>query len=98
MTERAIGNAELARLTEASRQDIYKLRRGLIRMLPPWAKRLAPHLGPGIRWQDLIDGPPSTAPDPGLAKLISAYEATDDEGRALLVSVAGRVAPAPDTQ
>jgi transcriptional regulator with XRE-family HTH domain len=44
----------MAKKIGTSRQEIYKLRKGLTRVLPDWAKRLAPHLG--VSWDELIDG------------------------------------------
>jgi hypothetical protein len=84
MTELRLENYELAAMAGTSRQSIWKLRTGLTRMLPHWAKRLAPHLG--ISWQELIEGPPSPV-DQDRAKWNAVYDALDEEGRRALLTV-----------
>ena len=85
MAERGLENHELAGAVGTSRQAIYKLRKGITRMLPHWAKRLAPHLA--LPWQELVEGAPMSM-DTDLATLVTAYEAMDDEQRQALLAVA----------
>ena len=85
MAERGLENHELAAKAETSRQAIYKLRRGLTRMLPDWAKRLAGPLG--VSWQELVEGMPTSA-DQDRAELLAAYEAMDEEQRRALLAMA----------
>jgi transcriptional regulator with XRE-family HTH domain len=85
MAERGLENHELAARAGTSRQAIYKLRRGLTRMLPHWAKRLAGHLG--VSWQELVEGMPTSA-DQDRADLLAAYEAMDEEQRRALLAMA----------
>jgi hypothetical protein len=85
MTELGIENHQLAAKADTSRQAIHKLRKGITRMLPDWAKRLAPHLG--VSWQELVEGAPFPA-DRARLELLAAYDAMDEEQqRALLVMV-----------
>jgi DNA-binding XRE family transcriptional regulator len=89
MTELGLANHQLAAKANASRQTIFKLRTGVTRMLPHWAKRLAPHLG--VAWQEMIDGTPSPA-DQARVDLMAAYDAmTDEQRRALLIVAKGMV-------
>ena len=84
MTELGMENHELAAKAKTNRQSIYKLRNGNTRMLPHWAKRLAPHLG--VSWQDLVDGPTSPV-EQTRAELLTIYDSINDEQRrALMVS------------
>jgi transcriptional regulator with XRE-family HTH domain len=85
MAERGLENHELAAKAGTSRQAIYKLRRGLTRMLPDWAKRLAGPLG--VSWQELVEGMPTSA-DQDRADLLAAYEAMDEEQRRALLAMA----------
>lgn len=85
MTERGLQNHDLAGKANTSRQSIHKLRRGLTRMSPVWAKRLAPYLG--VAWQELIEGPVDAA-DAARAELLGAYDAMSEIGRASLMDVA----------
>jgi hypothetical protein len=82
-------NYELAARAGTSRQAIYKLRKGLTRMLPHWAKRLAPHLD--VSWQELVEGVPTNV-DTDRADLLAAYEAMDDEQRQALLAMAKVIA------
>jgi DNA-binding XRE family transcriptional regulator len=85
MTELGLKNHELAAKVPTSRQAIYKLRNGNTRMLPHWAKRLAPHLG--VSWQELIDG--CTSPvDQVRPALLGAM---DDETKAFLLALEARL-------
>lgn len=52
MAERGLTDPELARLADTSKQQIWKLRHGELRMSPQWARRLEPHVG--ISWQALL--------------------------------------------
>jgi transcriptional regulator with XRE-family HTH domain len=88
MTALGIPNHELAAKAGTSRQAIYKLRKGITRMLPDWAKRLAPHLG--VPWQELVDGAPS-ADDQARADLLAAYDVMNDEQRRALLVMAKAV-------
>lgn len=90
MTQLELENHQLATQAGTSRQAIYKLRTGITRMLPDWAKRLAPHLG--VSWQELIDGAPSEA-DQARVDLLGAYEAMDEEQRRALLVVAKSMVP-----
>jgi hypothetical protein len=85
MTQRGLENHELATQAGTSRQAVWKLRNGYTRMLPDWAKRVAPHLG--VTWQELVDGV-TTPADQGRAEWIAAYDALDDEQRRALLTVA----------
>lgn len=85
MTQRGLANHQLAAKVGTSRQAIYKLRKGITRMLPDWAKRLAPHLG--VPWQELVDGGLS-ADDQDRAELLAAYDAMDPEERRALLTMA----------
>jgi plasmid maintenance system antidote protein VapI len=89
MTELGIENHQLATKAATSRQTIHKLRRGITRMLPDWAKRLAPHLG--VTWEELITGPAAPG-DPARADLLAAYDAMDEEKRRALLMHEGTVA------
>jgi plasmid maintenance system antidote protein VapI len=90
MTELGLMNHELASKAGTSRQAIYKLRNGNTRMLPGWAKRLAPHLG--VTWQELVEGPPESV-DQSRADLLAAYDGMDDEQRRALLTVAKAMMP-----
>jgi DNA-binding XRE family transcriptional regulator len=90
MTELGVANHELAAKVGTSRQAIYKLRNGITRMLPDWAKRIAPHLG--VSWQELVDGTPSDADLPR-AELLAAYDAMSEEQRQALLVIARGMAP-----
>ena len=85
MAERGLENHELAAQAGTSRQAIYKLRRGLTRMLPDWAKRLAGPLG--VSWQELVEGMPTPA-DQDRTDLLAAYDAMDEEQRRALLAMA----------
>jgi hypothetical protein len=88
MTELGIENHQLAKQADAERQAIHKLRRGITRMLPHWAKRLAPHLG--VTWQELVEGAPA---DPDEARLLAAYRALDKDRKQGLLTVAEGMVP-----
>jgi plasmid maintenance system antidote protein VapI len=94
MTELGIENHQLAENAGTSRQAIHKLRRGITRMLPDWAKRLSPHLG--VSWQELVDGTP-TAADQSRAELLSAYDALTEEQRQALLTMANLLVSAANT-
>jgi transcriptional regulator with XRE-family HTH domain len=85
MTLLGMQNHELAALAGTSRQAIYKLRNGNTRMLPDWAKRVAPHLG--VHWLELLDGAP-TESDQARADWLAAYEMLDERDRETLLRAA----------
>ncbi len=97
MAERGLENHELAAKAGTSRQAIYKLRRGLTRMLPHWAKRLAGHLD--VSWQELVEGAPTTE-DQDRADLLAAFDTMDEEQKRALLGMVKVIArrdalPAP---
>lgn len=55
MKTRSLTQAELAELVGTSRQQIYKLERGIVRLKLEWAERLAPHLGCTAEWLLMLD-------------------------------------------
>ena len=85
MTELGLANHQLAAKVGTSRQTIYKLRNGITRMLPDWARRIAPFLG--VAWQELVDGAPSPL-DQEQAELLAAFDAMDPEQRKALLTMA----------
>jgi transcriptional regulator with XRE-family HTH domain len=85
MTQLGLANHELAAKVGTSRQTIYKLRNGITRMLPDWAKRIAPFLG--VPWQELVDGTPLPL-DREKAELLAAFDAMDREQRQALLTMA----------
>jgi hypothetical protein len=89
MTERGLENHQLAKLAKASRQSIWKLRTGLTRMLPQWAKRLAPHLE--VSWQELVDGAPAPV-DPARVEWSELFDALDEDQRQALLVVGSGMA------
>jgi hypothetical protein len=91
-----LDNHVLAARAGASRQTIWKLRNGYTRILPNWARRIAPHLG--VPWHQLVDGTVS-APVGATSEseLLVAFRSTDDQGREMLLRFArslDRYAPA----
>jgi transcriptional regulator with XRE-family HTH domain len=90
MTSIGIENHELAAKAGTSRQAIWKLRNGLTRVLPDWAKRLAPHLG--VSWEELVDGAPVPA-DQTRTDLLAIYDAMNEEQRRALLTVAKVMRP-----
>jgi len=66
-------NHELAKAAGTPRQQVFKLRTGVTRMSPEWAKRFAPHLG--VEWPQVI------------ADMQPAPISTDDRARARPVTI-----------
>ena len=89
MAERGVENHQLAASAGTSRQAIYKLRKGLTRMLPHWAKRLAPHLG--LEWQELVEGKPAEV-DAERDTLMAMFAAMTAKQRQALITVANVIA------
>jgi hypothetical protein len=86
MTALRMENHALAARVGTSRQTIWKLRTGYTRMLPGWAKRIAPHLG--VPWPELVEGAPvGESPDPSLSEreLLGAFRSTDEQGREMIL-------------
>lgn len=71
MTSKGLTDPALAALADTSKQQIWKLRHGVIRMSPEWARKLAPLLDVG--WQVLIGEPES---DPPASNVRPAPDAT----------------------
>lgn len=95
MTRLGLANHQLAADVGTSRQTIWKLRTGYSRMLPDWAKRLAPHLG--VPWQELVDGAPQEV-DPARAELLAAYDAMNEEQRGVLLAMVKIIVPPPKAE
>ena len=93
MAERGLENHQLAASAGSSRQAIYKLRKGLTRMLPHWAKRLAPHLG--LEWQELVEVKPAPV-DAERDNLMATYAAMNAAQRQALIAVANVIAQRGD--
>jgi hypothetical protein len=90
MAELGIENHDLAEKANTSRQAIWKLRNGYTRMLPNWAKRLAPHLG--ISWHELVEGSSEPA-DQTRSALNALIDVMNEEQRRALLTVAQVIMP-----
>lgn len=51
-----ITSSELAKLADTTKQQIYKLEKGHVRLRDEWARKLAPHLGVRPEWLLFLDG------------------------------------------
>jgi DNA-binding XRE family transcriptional regulator len=87
MTASGLENHELAAKVGTGRQTIWKLRNGYTRMLPDWARRIAPHLG--VSWHELVDGAPRESTVPAAEReLLHAFRSTDAQGREMMLRLA----------
>lgn len=56
MKEKGIAPTDLAKKAGTSKQQIYKLERGQVRLSDEWARKLAPHLSVRPEWLLFLDG------------------------------------------
>jgi DNA-binding XRE family transcriptional regulator len=89
MAERGMANHQLAKAIDEQRQSIWKLRKGVTRMLPHWAKRIAPHLG--VDWQELIEGTSAPA-DARRIRVNASYDAMSEAAKRLYDELGIRLA------
>lgn len=69
--------SELAKLANTTKQQIYKLEKGHVRLRDEWARKLAPHLGVKPEWLLFLDGDmePMGSPDNSKASAPPQYVA-----------------------
>lgn len=84
MARAKMKQTELARAAGTHKQQINKLANGERQLTVRWAKRLAPLLG--FTWQELIEGPRSTA-DTRRSEVFLTYDSLNDEHKRMALTM-----------